>query len=467
MSDLTSKPLVDRLRDWDTGDDVTGQRLLMDAADEIERLQSENECISSWAPDVQAQIDDLTKFTSTELLPSKPPGWAGHYGGSSLKTAIHYLREYMRLRASVEPCSSCENLQAENARLFAQAVSLLHYVPDDVKCGDVQQVLDEYKRWRASAEPAAVPEADIAAYRNVVADPSMHDKRTIIDFLEHTLDIIDRLRRASQPPPARDKGPWTVQRGSDGMHGVASDDFQHDVWLDVNGDFGDEETHEDYCHWLARKLNGAAEPPKPAHEREPPHCSTCSCGMATEPPAARRDVVAVIQDELDAAIGPGATHVPMANRIAVALGAADLLWREGEPPDASHENCQGCEVCAPDQARIWLINERETLKSHLRDARLEWGMVCACDCPACDKLFDQLQQLCGDAPTKVAPPGDRCGECDQPLPPVTEWSMPTCPACLIAATETRDCRHNWMTSLSVPGTQVCDDCGARRAESHE
>jgi FtsZ-binding cell division protein ZapB len=30
--------LVNRLRDWDTGDDITGQQLLMDAADEIERL---------------------------------------------------------------------------------------------------------------------------------------------------------------------------------------------------------------------------------------------------------------------------------------------------------------------------------------------------------------------------------------------------------------------------------------------
>lgn len=38
----SSKPLVDRLRDWDTGDDVTGQRLLMDAADEIERLHDKH-----------------------------------------------------------------------------------------------------------------------------------------------------------------------------------------------------------------------------------------------------------------------------------------------------------------------------------------------------------------------------------------------------------------------------------------
>lgn len=40
MSDaLPSKDVVQRLRDWDTGDDHTGQRLLMEAADELERLR--------------------------------------------------------------------------------------------------------------------------------------------------------------------------------------------------------------------------------------------------------------------------------------------------------------------------------------------------------------------------------------------------------------------------------------------
>jgi hypothetical protein len=52
-----------------------------------------------------------------------------------------------------------------------------------------------------------------------------------------------------------DKGPWSVQKGSDGRYGVASDDFRHDVWLHVNGDFGDDDQRKQYCEWLAAKLN--------------------------------------------------------------------------------------------------------------------------------------------------------------------------------------------------------------------
>ena len=60
-------------------------------------------------------------------------------------------------------------------------------------------------------------------------------------------------------------------------------------------------------------------------EREPPHCSSCSCGLAPEP---RHDVVAVIADEIAASVPADAPS--LAERIATALGAADLLWREGE-----------------------------------------------------------------------------------------------------------------------------------------
>lgn len=35
---------------------------------------------------------------------------------------------------------------------------------------------------------------------------------------------------------------------------------------------------------LAQAAGGAAPESKPAHEREPPHCSTCACGLAIEPP---------------------------------------------------------------------------------------------------------------------------------------------------------------------------------------
>jgi hypothetical protein len=53
----------------------------------------------------------------------------------------------------------------------------------------------------------------------------------------------------------QDRGPWTVQKGSDGLLGVASDDFKHDVWLRVMGDFADDDARKSYCDWLAAKLN--------------------------------------------------------------------------------------------------------------------------------------------------------------------------------------------------------------------
>lgn len=33
----------------------------------------------------------------------------------------------------------------------------------------------------------------------------------------------------------------------------------------------------------------------------------------------------------------------------------------------------------------------------LRTARLEWALVCRCNCTACDTLHKRLQQICGDA----------------------------------------------------------------------
>lgn len=38
----------------------------------------------------------------------------------------------------------------------------------------------------------------------------------------------------------------------------------------------------------------------------------------------------------------------------------------------------------------------------LRTARLEWALLCNCNCPACKRLHDRLQAMCGDAPTKEA-----------------------------------------------------------------
>lgn len=54
-----------------------------------------------------------------------------------------------------------------------------------------------------------------------------------------------------------DKGPWQLFFRENGtLCGLISDDFTHDVVLQVSGDFapGDKER---YCKLLAAKLNGA------------------------------------------------------------------------------------------------------------------------------------------------------------------------------------------------------------------
>lgn len=81
--------------------------------------------------------------------------------------------------------------------------------------------------------------------------------------------------------------------------------------------------------WVTRALELQANIARITGERESPHCSTCACPPYE--PGVQPDVVKVIQEELDADAGPGAPG--MAERIATALGAADLLWRSNEPRD--------------------------------------------------------------------------------------------------------------------------------------
>lgn len=54
-----------------------------------------------------------------------------------------------------------------------------------------------------------------------------------------------------------DRGPWQVIEPDDGKHDwvVGSDDFTHDVWLYVTGDFADDDQRRRYCEWLAQRLN--------------------------------------------------------------------------------------------------------------------------------------------------------------------------------------------------------------------
>ena len=56
-----------------------------------------------------------------------------------------------------------------------------------------------------------------------------------------------------------DRGPWQVIAPDDGKRDwvVGSDDFEHDVWLYVTGDFADDDQRRQYCEWLAATLNSA------------------------------------------------------------------------------------------------------------------------------------------------------------------------------------------------------------------
>lgn len=57
-----------------------------------------------------------------------------------------------------------------------------------------------------------------------------------------------------------DKGPWHIYTGSGGkLLGVISDDFDHDVSLEVKGDFRDNLQKLAYCEWLRNKLNESGE----------------------------------------------------------------------------------------------------------------------------------------------------------------------------------------------------------------
>ena len=55
-----------------------------------------------------------------------------------------------------------------------------------------------------------------------------------------------------------DKGPWSVQVWEAGRVLVLqSDDFKHDVALEISGDFEDWEKRREYATWLANLLTRA------------------------------------------------------------------------------------------------------------------------------------------------------------------------------------------------------------------
>jgi hypothetical protein len=68
--------------------------------------------------------------------------------------------------------------------------------------------------------------------------------------------------------PSKEEGRWTAKvwdfpahGGSKAYHGVVveSDDFTHDVHLEIRGDFRDEREKLEYARLLARRLNLATE----------------------------------------------------------------------------------------------------------------------------------------------------------------------------------------------------------------
>jgi hypothetical protein len=55
----------------------------------------------------------------------------------------------------------------------------------------------------------------------------------------------------------RDHGPWVAHKTKDTRVVLQSDDFHHDVALEVTGDFVDTESKLRYAKWLAQRLTAA------------------------------------------------------------------------------------------------------------------------------------------------------------------------------------------------------------------
>jgi hypothetical protein len=73
---------------------------------------------------------------------------------------------------------------------------------------------------------------------------------------------------AAPEAPTMDKGPWSVMEHN-GKVFAESDDFDHDVCLQINGDFADNEERKAYAAWLCGKLNAPASPERVALPEQP------------------------------------------------------------------------------------------------------------------------------------------------------------------------------------------------------
>lgn len=52
----------------------------------------------------------------------------------------------------------------------------------------------------------------------------------------------------------QERGPFRVGKDDKGFY-IASDDFNHDVWLRFTGDFYDDEQKQAYAEEIAKRLN--------------------------------------------------------------------------------------------------------------------------------------------------------------------------------------------------------------------
>lgn len=67
-----------------------------------------------------------------------------------------------------------------------------------------------------------------------------------------------------------DRGPWWIVSVTGSKAVIASHDFEHDVCLEITGDFASKEEREQYAQWLAEILSGEKriEDPRTESKRE-------------------------------------------------------------------------------------------------------------------------------------------------------------------------------------------------------
>ena len=152
--------LIHRLRDWDLGDDHTGQRLLMEAADALEH-------ISSVLVDKDREIERLSEIPCIMESPDGNPGWGTIGDAVKLLAAARRERDKAQLRADANLCpSDALRLVAERDRLQRERDELQR-----LRIVDVYPFKVERDRLRAALEriAAVLPRAEGAGHAEYAA----------------------------------------------------------------------------------------------------------------------------------------------------------------------------------------------------------------------------------------------------------------------------------------------------------